>query len=150
MKAANVRHYAKNSKKLKVKKIEYRRIKLATDQVYRMVHNLRRRLHNFLKGRNKSVSTVRDMGCSPEYLKLHLEDAFYPNVVTGEVMDWNNYGAGHGRWNIDHRIPFASIRDDPTNREKLLEIVHYTNLQPLWFEDNMAKGDRLDWVPDVH
>ena len=127
----------------KYKPIRNARLKIrkTIDPGFLMVNNLRIRLNQFLKGRGKSVSTARDTGCSQGYLKLHLEDLFYPNITTGEVMSWDNYGGGPGKWQIDHMRPFASIQDDPTNRKKLLEIIHYTNLQPLWFEDNIRKND---------
>jgi len=61
-------------------------------------------------------------------------------------MTWDNYGSGPGSWNIDHIIPLSSF--DLTDREQFLEACHYTNLQPLWFEDNMEKGSQLDWEED--
>ena len=49
-------------------------------------------------------------------------------------MAWKNYG----KWHIDHIIPLDSF--DLTIREQLLEACHFTNLQPLWEEDNLKKG----------
>ena len=44
----------------------------------------------------------------------------------------------HGEWHIDHILPLASAKDD----EEVFKLCHYTNLQPLWAEDNLIKGCR--------
>lgn len=43
--------------------------------------------------------------------------------------------------NIDHIKPLASF--DLTDRSQFLEACHYTNLQPLWSEDNIEKSNKL-------
>ncbi len=53
---------------------------------------------------------------------------------------WDNWS--HTGWHIDHIIPLASF--DLNDRQQFLEATHYTNLQPLWMEDNMRKSDRTD------
>ena len=30
-----------------------------------------------------------------------------------------------------------------TNENELLKLIHYTNLQPLWAEDNLKKGSKV-------
>lgn len=94
--------------------------------------NLRTRLHELLKKRVKVGSAVSDLGCSIQHLKLHLE------LFWDEGMSWLNYGNKPGQWSIDHIKPLASF--DLTDRSQLLQAVHYTNLQPLWHVDNIAKG----------
>ena len=42
-------------------------------------------------------------------------------------------------WVVDHIIPLASAKNDIN---KLCALCHYTNLQPLWFIDNLIKIDR--------
>jgi hypothetical protein len=54
-------------------------------------------------------------------------------------MSWGNYGL-HG-WHVDHIIPCASF--DLTDPEQQRQCFHYTNLQPLWAEDNLRKSDKL-------
>ncbi len=83
-----------------------------------------------IKTNAKIGSAVRDLGCSVSELMAHLEIKFQPG------MTWENWGS----WHIDHIKPLASF--DLTNREQFLIACHYTNLQPLWASDNLAKGAR--------
>ena len=50
-------------------------------------------------------------------------------------MNWDN----HGEWHYDHIIPLASA----DNYDDLVRLNHYTNLQPLWAEDNLKKGSKI-------
>ena len=53
-------------------------------------------------------------------------------------MTWENWGV-HG-WHIDHIIPidFYNLQ----NRDEFLKACHYTNLQPLWAEENLKKKNK--------
>jgi hypothetical protein len=53
-------------------------------------------------------------------------------------MTWENHGV-HG-WHIDHIIPLSSAKDDI---ELLKKLCHYTNLQPLWAEENRIKSNKI-------
>lgn len=94
-----------------------------------LANNLRSRLRLAIKNQQKAGSAVADLGCSISELKQHLESQFQ----TG--MNWQNYG----QWHIDHIQPLASFNLE--DREQFLAANHYTNLQPLWAEDNLRKGD---------
>jgi hypothetical protein len=71
------------------------------------------------------------VGCTPQELKEHLEKQFK------EGMTWDNHGM-YG-WHIDHIIPLSSA----TTEEELYKLCHFTNLQPLWAEENLSKGNRI-------
>lgn len=98
----------------------------------KLADRLRQRLGHALRGRHRTGSAVRDLGCDIPALCTHLEDQFLPG------MTWGNYGCSRGNWNIDHITPLSSV--DLTDRNQLLSVCHYTNLQPLWYEDNVRKG----------
>jgi hypothetical protein len=51
-------------------------------------------------------------------------------------MSWENYG----KWHIDHIKPLSLF--DLEDPEQLKQACHYTNLQPLWAEENIRKGNR--------
>jgi hypothetical protein len=107
------------------------------DLDYRLKLNLRRRLHSALKGDYKTGSAAESLGCSIDEFKGHLANKFYTRS-TGEEMTWGNYG--RGGWHLDHVKPLASFNlRDP---EHIKEACHYTNLQPLWAEDNLSKGSK--------
>jgi len=72
---------------------------------------------------------VQDLGCTIDELKLYLEAQFEP------WMTWDNYG--YYGWHIDHIKPLANF--DLTNRDQFLEACHYTNLQPMFWHDNLTK-----------
>jgi len=65
---------------------------------------------------------------------------YMENLFT-EGMTFGNYGL-HG-WHIDHIIPCAYF--DLTDPEQQKMCFHYTNLQPLWAEENLKKGAKLDY-----
>ena len=101
------------------------------DIQYKISCYLRSRLRHALKNNQKSGSAVRDLGCTITELVINLEKQFKPD------MTWENYGI----WHIDHIRPLSSF--DLTNRDHLLQACHFTNLQPLWGIENMAKGNRI-------
>jgi hypothetical protein len=98
---------------------------------YRLTKNLRTRLWKALKDNWKSGSTISDLGCSIAEFKEHLESKFKHG------MTWNNYG----RWELDHIIPLSAV--DLTDRDEFIKVVHYTNIQPLWRPENIAKSNKV-------
>ena len=114
----------------KVERNEYQRNKRKISINFKIEGNLRKRVWNALKGVCKSARTINLLGCSIEQLKQHLENRFKLG------MSWSNYG----KWHIDHIIPCASF--DLSKPSEQRKCFHYTNLQPLWAEDNIKKGDK--------
>ena len=51
-------------------------------------------------------------------------------------MTWENHGQ-YG-WHVDHIKPCALF--DLTKIEEQKKCFHYTNLQPLWWRDNIKKS----------
>jgi len=107
-----------------------------TDVQYKLRVNLRARLHQAAVNGSKAGSAVRDLGCTIPELKTYLESKFYPHPITGEEMTWENWSPTG--WHVDHKKPLKLF--DLTDREQVLQACHYTNLQPLWAEQNLAKG----------
>jgi hypothetical protein len=100
---------------------------------YKLISNLRARTKCYLHYKTINPnSTIKDViGCTPQFLKEHLENQFK------DGMSWDNYGF-YG-WHIDHIIPLSSAK----NEEELYKLCHYTNLQPLWSKDNLSKGSKI-------
>jgi hypothetical protein len=80
----------------------------------------------------KKNNTFDIVGCSPIFLKEHIEKKFT------EGMSWSNRGLFG--WHIDHIIPLSSAKTE----EEIYKLCHYTNLQPLWVKDNLKKGKTLN------
>jgi len=123
--------------KIRAKELEKERYD--NDRNFKIAKILRSRLYSAVKDGQKAGSAVDDLGCSIEFLRAYLESHFSPG------MTWANWGTGPGKWNIDHIVPLAWF--DLTNREQLLSACHYTNLQPLWSEENLSKSDRYQQNP---
>lgn len=75
-------------------------------------------------------STFEIVGCTPDFLRQHLEKQFKPG------MTWENYGS---HWHVDHRIPLAS----GNSPEEIKGLSHWTNLQPLEALENIIKSDKI-------
>jgi len=74
------------------------------------------------------------LGCSLVEFKLHLESLFQPG------MTWENYGSGRNKWNIDHRHPLSLAKSE----KELYKLNHHSNLRPMWSQDNLKKGNRIE------
>lgn len=101
---------------------------------FRMSVNLRSRIRTALKNNTKSESSNKLLGCSLDDFKKYMESKF----VDG--MNWKNYG--QKGWHIDHILPCDSF--DLSNEEEQKKCFHYTNLQPLWWRDNISKGNKIE------
>lgn len=103
---------------------------------FKLKRSLRSRLRHAIINNQKIGSAVSDLGCTIDFLKQYIESKWQ-----GE-MSWDNWGTckwGVRNWQIDHIIPLASF--DLTNMEQFKKANHYTNLQPLWWQDNLSKRD---------
>jgi len=114
------------------KKRQYQKNKIKNDIQYKLSRNLRKRLHSAIKNNQKLGSAVKDLGCTIDELKIYLESKFQEGMTW---ENWNLYG-----WHIDHIKPLSLF--DLTDKNQFLQAVHYTNLQPLWAEDNLSKNDK--------
>jgi hypothetical protein len=129
-----VKEYSQLYRKKNKKNIyEKEKLRLQNNVQFKLKKGLRTRLRTAVKRNYKSGSAVKDLGCTIDELKTYLESKFQ------EGMSWDNWTKDG--WHIDHIRPLSSF--DLTNREELLQAVHYTNLQPLWAKDNLAKKDKM-------
>jgi len=112
---------------------EYRVKQRKTNPLFKLTHNVRCRINDYMRkvSITKNNKTFDIVGCSPQFLKEYLESQFV------EGMTWDNYG--QCGWHIDHIIPLSSADDE----ERVYELCHYSNLQPLWEEDNLKKGSKI-------
>jgi hypothetical protein len=121
-----------NKEKRKVSKTKsdrkLRRTKPTTKIKDRLRSRLNTALTNSLKG--KHISHIRHLGCSIQELVIYLENQFQPG------MTWSNHGNKPNMWQVDHIKPFVSAKTE----EELLQVVHYTNLRPIWWEDHVVKS----------
>jgi hypothetical protein len=100
---------------------------------FQLTRSLRTRLYHAINNNQKVGSAVKDLGCTIEELKIYLESKFQSG------MTWDNWSKEG--WHIDHIKPLSSF--DLTDRNQLLKACHYTNLQPLWSQDNLVKSDNI-------
>ena len=99
-----------------------------------LIKNLRKRVADAVKGNIKAGRTLELCGCTADFLVNHIEAQFQPG------MTWDNYGVFG--WHIDHIV--SCWRFDLTDPEQQKQCFHYSNLQPLWREDNLAKRDHWE------
>jgi len=109
------------------------------DIQYRLALNSRSRIRTALRYNKKAEHSLELVGCTLGELKAHLESQF------AEGMSWDNWGkpeVGKVRWNIDHIVPVTWF--DLSDPEQQKKCFHYTNLQPMWWWDNLSKGNRYE------
>ena len=125
--AWNKKYRDANKKKIMDKLRERRR----NDPFRRLRDAIRGSIRAYLGSKKtRRGSTFEIVGCTPDFLRGHLEKQFKPG------MTWENYGS---HWHVDHRIPLAS----GNSPEEIKGLSHWTNLQPLEALENIIKSDKI-------
>ena len=112
------------------KNVEYRK-NYSQKLEIRLKNALRSRVKKMLKSNPKTTATTKLVGCSIEELKNHIENQF---KIGMSWDNWSQFG-----WHLDHIKPLSSAK----SIEEMESLCHYTNLQPLWWEDNLSKRDKI-------
>ena len=122
----NHKHKEKKKKYIREYNVSRRKIDIG----FKLLGVLRSRFSKFINKKNKNKSILKLTSCTIDDLRIHLELQFK------EGMSWDNYG--QKGWHIDHIKPCSSF--DLTDPEQQKKCFHYTNLQPLWWWENLTKG----------
>jgi hypothetical protein len=126
---------AENADRLREWRRAYNKARMAADPNYAIKKRLRLRLSHALNGKKKRFPSLALTGCTVDELRQWIEDQF------DFEMHWGNVGA----WHLDHYLPCAAF--DLTDEEQAKVCFHWSNMRPIWREQNAAKGDALphDW-----
>ncbi len=114
---------------------ERRKQRYKNDPEYKLRRIVRNHMRRIVKETKlqKTKSSFEYLGCTIDEFKEHIESQFT------EGMSWENYA--HDTWHIDHKVPLDWYVKNHTNP---FEANHWTNLQPMWAEDNMSKRNFIE------
>ena len=123
---------AKSYREANQKKInKYHTDRKKRDPLYALTIRIRSRTGSAFKcsGIPKNNTTQEMLGCTYEFMRDHLAAQFTEGMTLENMNEWH----------IDHIIPLSLGKTE----EEKIELAHYTNLQPLWEEDNLKKKDNI-------
>jgi len=100
------------------------------DPKNKIKNSLRSRINELMNKKYNNPRTLNLVGCDYEFLMGYIESKFTKN------MSWDNYG--YYGWHLDHIKPLSKAKTE----KEIYELYHYTNLQPLWAEDNLRKSNK--------
>lgn len=123
-------YYENNKEKVLKRTAKNRSKRYKNDPFFALISNMRCRISEALKDNNtrKSKRSHEYLGCTWHELAIHIERQF------SQGMTWEN----KGKWHVDHIIPLASAK----TINDLEPLLHFTNLRPLWADDNMKKSNK--------
>lgn len=111
--------------KNKLKRNQKEKERKLKDPAYKLACNARSKLLKIINRKQKSSSKI--IGCNWDELKEHIEKQFRPG------MSWLNHGSKG--WHVDHIKQLCTAE----NLDELIALCHYSNLQPLWWYENLEK-----------
>lgn len=105
------------------------------DPLFKFKSNIRNLICGSFKRNSKSFKkskkTEQILGCSIEFFIDYLLLKFKDTIT---INDFHKYG-----YHLDHIIPISVANTE----EEVIKLCHYTNFQPLWWEDNIQKSNKL-------
>lgn len=124
----------KNREKINAYARKYHNNLLHTDSTYRLKCNIHSLICTSFKrnGFSKKGNTEKILGCTYEEFIKHIEKQFLKG------MTWENKSL----WHIDHVVPISSANTE----SEVIELNHFTNLRPLWAEENRHKSAKMEYL----
>jgi len=122
----------RNPEKAKAIRNKHVSKKRKTDPLYCITLRFRELTNKAFRrnGYTKESISEKYLGCSWKFLKNYIEQRFQ------EGMTWEN----RNLWHIDHIIPTSIAK----TKSELIKLFHYTNLRPLWAEENRKKLNKTN------
>ena len=122
-----------NIEYVKKRKKEHIKRRVKRDPIFRAMRIMRTRTSFYAnkKFNEKRGKFVEIIGIDRDGFRDYISSKFK------EGMSWENYG--WSTWHLDHIIPLSSAK----TIKELEELSHYTNLQPLWKDENLKKSNKL-------
>lgn len=114
---------------------EYIKKRKLIDPKFKLDCNMTRAICTALRGKKAGRQWESLVGYSVEDLMKHLESQFE------SWMNWDNWGIGKGKWNIDHRRPKSLFNYTSAEDEEFKECWALENLQPLEAIENIRKSN---------
>lgn len=124
-------YYQSPERKAHIRNWQRNRAKI--NPAFRIANICRCRIYACLGKKHGQSRSLKFIGLSSyQELVNYLESKFQPG------MNWDNYGKWG--WHVDHKTPLSWFNLlDEFERQKAF---HYTNLQPLWWWENVSKSNR--------
>lgn len=128
-------YYKNHKQKVNRKRSEYSKRKRQEDYIYKLKEQIRKMINNSFRrnGHTKKEKTEQIIGCKLDYFTNYLLETFKNNYG----YEWDN----KEKVDIDHIIPLSKAKTE----EEIIKLCHYTNLQLLKHNDNLKKGNKLNW-----
>lgn len=121
----------RNNERKRLKEKEKR----SNDENYDFICRVRTMLYSSFnrngKRYSKELCSEKLLGCTIEEFRDYILSKC-PKGTT--LKDFNRYG-----YHIDHIIPISFAK----TKEDIVKLCHYTNLQPLWWKDNIVKSNKI-------
>lgn len=123
----------------KLKSIRHRK-QMEEDVEYRMLQTLKKRTRKEITV--ESNRWISLLGCSTADFVQHLQGLFHKG------MSWINYGkSSKAGCYVYHDLPCKMFAlDIPAEQHRCF---HFTNQQPMWSKDNLAKGSKVSLEDDI-
>ncbi len=125
-------YVAANRAKVTDRQNAWAKSKLKSDPLFAVKKRIRSLISNAFAsiGCRKNADTQRILGCTFEEFQQHLERQFT------DGMSWEKMGV---EIHMDHIIPLATAKTE----QDVIALNHFSNLRPLWAEENIKKGAKL-------
>ena len=103
------------------------------DSIIRIIDNIICRHSLYLKKNNSNLDMTQMelLGCTKKVFNNHIIKNLKEN------MTLENYG----EWEVDHIYPISKINFE--DKTEIIKYYNYTNLQPLWKDENKKKSNKL-------